>query len=119
MNLKVQAKLDKQFMPLSLVCREMRENTKENGQDIVIAVERNKGYTTTYKTRVYKDNTGHDQENFRFVERIAKVQFFVLFKIVFKRFKNNVGVSKLFQYSIKIILVCRWMIYNEINPERN
>ncbi len=72
MKLKVNAKLDPKFQPLSLVCREMRENTKENGQDIVIAVERNKGYTSTYKTRIFKDNTGHDEENFRFVERIAK-----------------------------------------------
>lgn len=72
MKLKVNAKLDPKFQPLSIVVREMRENTKDNGQDIVIAVERNKGYTTTYKTRVYPDGTGHDEENFRFVERIAK-----------------------------------------------
>lgn len=72
MKLKVNAKLDPKFQPLALVCREMRENTKENGQDIVVAVERNKGYTTTYKTRIYKDGTGHDEENFRFIERIAK-----------------------------------------------
>mgnify|MGYP002514071901 CR=1 FL=1 len=72
MKLKVAAKLDKNFEPLALVCRQMRENTKTDGQDIVIAVERNKGYTSTYKTRIFKDNTGHDEENFRFVERIAK-----------------------------------------------
>ena len=72
MKLKVNAKLDPQFTPLSLVCRDMRKATAENGQDIVIAVERNKGYTTTYKTRIYPDGTGHDEENFRFVERIAK-----------------------------------------------
>ncbi|MEE1277450.1 MAG: ROK family protein [Acutalibacteraceae bacterium] len=57
---------------MSIVCREMRENTKDNGQDIVVAVVRNKGYTQTYKTRIFKDNTGHDEQNFRFVERIAK-----------------------------------------------
>ena len=72
MKLKVNAKLDPKFQPLSLVLREMREKTKEDGQDIVIAIERNKGYTSTYKTRIYKDNIGHDEENFRFVERIAK-----------------------------------------------
>ncbi len=72
MKLKVNAKLDPKFQPLSLVVREMREATKDNGQDIVIAVERNKGYTTTYKTRIYADGAGHDEENFRFVERIAK-----------------------------------------------
>lgn len=72
MKLKVNAKLDPKFQPLSLVVREMREATKNNGQDIVIAIERNKGYTTTYKTRIFPDGTGHDEENFRFVERLTK-----------------------------------------------
>ncbi len=72
MNLKVKAKLDPDFQPLALVIREMKEATKENGQDIIIAVERNKGNITTYKTRIYKDGTGHDEENFRFIERVAK-----------------------------------------------
>ena len=78
MKLKVQAKLDPQFTPLSLVCREMREATKECGQDIIIAVERNNGYTTTYKTRIFPDGTGHDEENFKFVERIAKSLLWVV-----------------------------------------
>lgn len=72
MNLKVKAKLDPLFQPLSLVCRQMREDTRENGQDIVIAIERNKGYTTTYKTRIFKDGTGKDAENYAFVERMVK-----------------------------------------------
>ncbi len=84
MKLKVNAKLDPQFTPLSLVCREMREATKENGQDLVIGVERNKGYTTVYKTRVFKDGTGHDEENFNFVERMVKALLWVAggFKII-------------------------------------
>jgi len=77
MNLKVNAKLDPQFRPLSVVCREMREATKENGQDIVIAVERNKGYTVTYKTKIFKDGTGRDEENFAFVERMVKALLWV------------------------------------------
>ena len=77
MKLKVNAKLDPQFQPLSLVCREMRQATREEGQDLVIAIERNKGYTSTYKTRVYKDGTGHDEENFRFVERMTKALLWV------------------------------------------
>ena len=84
MKLKVKAKLDPGFMPMSLVCREMRQATAEKGQELVIAIERNKGYTTTYRTRVYPDGTGHDQENFRFVERIAKSMLWVAggYKIV-------------------------------------
>ena len=72
MNLKVKAKLDPEFQPLSVVVREMRDETKENGQDVIVAIERNKGQISTYKTRIYPDGTGHDEENFRFIERIAK-----------------------------------------------
>ncbi len=72
MKLKVNAKLDPKFTPLSLVCRQMRKATETEGQDIVIAIERNKGYTVTYKTRVFPDGTGHDEENFEFVERMVK-----------------------------------------------
>ena len=55
MKLKVNAKLDPKFQPLSLVCRDMREATAENGQDLVIGIERTKGNITTYKTRVFCD----------------------------------------------------------------
>ncbi len=72
MNAKVIAKLDPEFIPMALVVREMREATKEDGQDIVIAAVRNKGYTKVYKTRVFKDGIGKDADNFKFVERIAK-----------------------------------------------
>ena len=77
MELKVKAKLDAGFAPMALVCKEMREATKENGQDVVIAAERNKGYTTVYKTRIYKDGTGHDEENCKFIDRIAKTLLWV------------------------------------------
>ncbi|MBE6549095.1 MAG: ROK family protein [Ruminococcaceae bacterium] len=72
MKLKVPAKLDPKFAPLSVVCRDMREATKLDGQDIIIVVERNNGYTTTYKTRIFCDGTGHDEENFKFIERLVK-----------------------------------------------
>ena len=77
MKLKVPARLDKGFAPMALVIREMAEATGENGQDIVVAVERNHGYTKVYKTRIYKDGTGHDEENFAFIERIAKTLLWV------------------------------------------
>ena len=77
MKLKINAKVDPQFQPMALVCREMREATKENGQDLIIAIERNKGYTSTYKTRIFKDGTGHDEENFAFIERMTKALLWV------------------------------------------
>lgn len=84
MNLKANTKLDPQFTPLSLVCKKMKEATKKDGQDIIIAAVRNKGYTTTYKTRIFRDGTGHDEENFRFVERMTKALLWVAggYKIV-------------------------------------
>ncbi|PKM62787.1 MAG: transcriptional regulator [Firmicutes bacterium HGW-Firmicutes-21] len=84
MNLKVKAVLDPLFTPLSLVCREMREKTKDNGQDIVIGCQRNKGYTTVYRTRIFADGTGNDEENFRFVERMVKALLWVVggYKII-------------------------------------
>ena len=72
MKPKFVAKLDKNFQPMALLCRYFKEQTKDDGQDIIIAIERNKGYITTYKTRVFKDNCGHDEENFRFIERLTK-----------------------------------------------
>ncbi len=84
MELKVKAVLDPQFEPMALKVREMRELTKDNGQEIVIGVERNKGAVTTYRTRIFPDGTGHDEENYRFVERIVKSMLWVAggFKII-------------------------------------
>ncbi len=75
--MKVQAKLDKNYAPLALLCRKMREETKEEGQDIVIAAVRDHGYTTVYKTRIHPDGVGRDEENFLFVDRIAKTLLWV------------------------------------------
>jgi len=72
MKLKVESVLDKQFTPLSLVTREFRENTKNDGQDVVIGIVRNNNYVSCYKTRIYKDGTGKDDINFRYIERIVK-----------------------------------------------
>ncbi len=77
MELKVKAVLDPQFAPMALKVREMRELTKENGQDLVIGVQRNKGAVTTYRTRIFPDGTGHDEENYRYVERIVKTMLWV------------------------------------------
>ncbi|MBQ8267191.1 MAG: linear amide C-N hydrolase, partial [Clostridia bacterium] len=99
MKLKVNAKLDPKFAPMSIVCREMREATKDDGQDIVIAVERNKGYTTTYKTRIFKDGTGRDDQNYAFVERIVKTLLWVAggFKIIIAG--SDVVANKIIIYS--------------------
>ena len=44
----------------------------EGGKKIVIGIERNKGYLSTYEMTVFNDGTGHDEENFDIVERVVK-----------------------------------------------
>lgn len=84
MKLNIPAKLDPEFKPMALVIREMKKATETDGQDIAISVIRNNGYTTVYKTRVFRDNSGHDEENFKFTERITKSLLWVAggYKIV-------------------------------------
>ncbi len=87
----------------------MREATREDGQDIVIAVERNNDYTTTYKTRIYKDGTGHDEENFRFIERLAKSLLWVAggYKIVIAGSEVIDGESV---YSEEVVWFPKWTV---------
>ena len=67
------AKLEPEFMPMIKVINDFKEGVKNaDSQEIVIGVERNNGLMAIYKLDVYKDNTGHDEENFGIVERIVK-----------------------------------------------
>ncbi|MBQ7383763.1 MAG: ROK family protein, partial [Clostridia bacterium] len=73
MKLKVEAILDKGFKPMVLVYREFTEAAKAaGGNRLVIGIERNKGYVSVFETVVYPDGTGHDDENYEFIERIVK-----------------------------------------------
>ena len=73
MKLKVEAILDKEFTPMMLVYREFTEAAKAAGaQRLVIGIERNKGYVSAFETVIFKDGTGHDEENYEFVERLVK-----------------------------------------------
>ncbi len=72
MKLKVEAKLDKQFMPMSVVYRDFVNEAKENGgEKLIIAIERNKGYISTFETIVFPDGV-NDNANIEMVERIVK-----------------------------------------------
>ena len=72
MKLKVEAKLDKQFMPMSVVYRDFVNEAKENGgEKLIIAIERNKGYISTFETLVFPDGV-NDNANIEMVERIVK-----------------------------------------------
>ena len=72
MKLKVEAKLDKQFMPMSVVYRDFVNEAKENGgEKLIIAIERNKGYVSTFQTVVFPDGV-NDDRNIEMIDRIVK-----------------------------------------------
>ena len=73
MKLKMNAPLDPGFMPMAVVYRDFEAAVaKEGGQKLTIGLERNDGLTSTYTVEVFKDGTGHDEENHEFVERLVK-----------------------------------------------
>ncbi len=73
MYLKVNAPLDPGFMPMSVVFRNFEEAVKaEGGEKLTIGLERNDGLVSVFTVDVFKDGTGHDEENHDFVERIVK-----------------------------------------------
>jgi len=67
------AKLEPEFMPMAKVIKEFKESVaKAENQPVVICVERNGGLMARYELLTYKDNTGHDDENYGVVERLVK-----------------------------------------------
>ena len=69
----IKAILDPGYQPMAKVVAEYQENVKKvGGVPMVIAVERNKGYISTYQMDIYADGTGHDEENYGVAERIVK-----------------------------------------------
>jgi len=69
----IRAKLEPEFVPMIKALNDFKEDVKKNeSQPVVIAVERNGGLTATFNLDVYKENTGHDEENYAIVERIIK-----------------------------------------------
>ncbi|MBQ8879600.1 MAG: ROK family protein [Clostridia bacterium] len=78
MNLKVKAPLDPGFMPMAVVYRDFQAAVKAaGGEKLTIGLERNGGLTSVFTVDVYKDGTGHDEENHDFVERIIKTLLWV------------------------------------------
>ena len=86
----IKAILDPQFQPMVKVVADYRAAVaKEGGVPLVIAVERNKGYVSTYKLDVFRDGSGHDEESYGVVERIVKTLLWV-----YGGFKVTVAGSK-------------------------
>ncbi len=78
MKLKVLAPLDPGFMPMAVVYRDFEAAVKaEGGEPLTIGLERNDGLTSVFTIEVFKDGTGHDEENHDFVERIVKTLLWI------------------------------------------
>lgn len=66
-------KFDANFKPAILEMQKFEKKLKENeANEIIICLERSKGYNYLYKMNIYKDGCGHDEENYDYVERIVK-----------------------------------------------
>ena len=67
------AKLEPEFMPMAKVINDFKADVaKSESQKLVICVERNNSLTAVYELDIYKENTGHDTENYEIAERIIK-----------------------------------------------
>ena len=71
--------LDKNFKPMINVLNEFKENvSKAESAPLTICLERHQGYNYIYNIDVFKDGTGHDEENYFVVERIIKSLLWVV-----------------------------------------
>ena len=79
-NMNYIPSIDKNFTPFILKIREFNElvslTNKKN--KLTICLERNQGYNYFYKMDIFKDGTGHDEENYEIVERIVKALLWVV-----------------------------------------
>ncbi len=67
------AKLEPGFMPMAKVILDYNAAVaKAESQRIRIAVERSRGLIAVYDMDIYKEGTGHDEENYGVAERIIK-----------------------------------------------
>ncbi|MBQ2730062.1 MAG: ROK family protein [Clostridia bacterium] len=74
----IKAILDPQFRPAAVVIAEFKKAVAEaGGNPLVIAVERNKGYVSTFAIDVFADGTGHDDENYEVIERLVKTLLWI------------------------------------------
>ncbi len=77
--LKYVPSLDKDFKPLILVLREYEERVSNaENNELVICLERHLGYNYIRTINIFKDGTGHDEENYDIIERLVKSMLWVV-----------------------------------------
>ena len=72
-------KYDAGFKPAIIELENFFNEVKkaEETNKLTICLERSKGYNYVYNIDIFKDGTGHDEENYRIVERIVKTLLWV------------------------------------------
>jgi len=71
---KIMPVLDQDFQPASLVNRAFLSAVDSSGKGVplIIALERSNGLISTYKTRVFAEDSEYAESNFFYVERLVK-----------------------------------------------
>ena len=79
---------DKHFEPLILKLRNFKERVAKASEKnlLEIVLERHSGYNYIYRIDIFKDGTGHDEENYDMIERIIKSLLWIVggYKIYIK-----------------------------------
>ena len=78
--MKHEMRIDKGFQPIVEALEKFRGDVAASGlaTELTICVEYNDGFNHTYKLDIFKDGTGHADENYRIVERIVKSLLWVV-----------------------------------------
>ena len=68
------------FKPAIIEMQKFQEKVSNSPDktELIICLERNKGYNYHYKMLIFKDGTGHDDENYFVVERICKMLLWIV-----------------------------------------
>ena len=68
------------FKPAIIEMQKFQEEVSKSKDktELIICLERNKGYNYHYKMLIYKDGIGHDEENYFVVERICKMILWIV-----------------------------------------
>ena len=95
--------IDKKFEPLILKYRAFeKEVEKAENTEFTVCLERHCGYNYIRTIKIFKDGTGHDEENYDMIERIVKSMLWVVggYKFYFKgskylyeRFKEDYSLT--------------------------
>lgn len=96
-NIKYIPKYDPDFKPAILELQKFNEEVakSQDKTEIIICLERTNGYNYHYKIFIFKDGTGHDDENFFIIERICKILLWIVGGYKFYICGSNLIASKL------------------------